>query len=76
MDKNARAAETEPLRKLFTKSIVARHDLAAGTVLAAEHLAIKKPGLGLPEEKLGTVLNRKLKSAVEADGLITEDNLE
>jgi N-acetylneuraminate synthase len=76
VDKDRSAAETRPLKQLFTKSIVARTDLAAGTVLRAEHLAIKKPGLGLPEEKLGLVLNRKLKTAVAADNLILEECLE
>jgi N-acetylneuraminate synthase len=76
VDKDQLAAETRPLRQLFTKSIVARMDLSAGTVLKPEHLTIKKPGLGLPEEKLGSVLNRKLKKAVQADSLILEEHLE
>jgi N-acetylneuraminate synthase len=76
VDKDASAAETRPLRRLFTKSLVARMDLPAGTVLRAEHVAVKKPGLGLPEEKLSSVLNRKLKRALKADALILEDSLE
>ena len=76
VDKDAIATETRPLRELFTKSLVARMDLPAGTVLRSEHIAIKKPGLGLPEEKLSEVLNRKLKRALKADALILEDCLE
>ena len=35
VDKDASAAETAPLRRLFTRSLVARQPLPAGTVLAA-----------------------------------------
>lgn len=76
VDKDAMADEMRPLRSLFTKSIVARTDLPGGTVLRPEHLAIRKPGTGLPEEKLGSVLSRKLKSAVTANTLILEEHLE
>lgn len=76
VDKEAMAAEMAPLRSLFNKSIVARTDLAAGTVLAAEHLAFKKPGTGIPEERLGSVVNRRLKSALSANTLILEEYLE
>ncbi len=76
VDKDALAAETKPLRQLFTKSIVARFDLPAGTLLAPEHLTLKKPGTGLPEEKLPLVLNRRLKHQVKADGLILEELLD
>ena len=76
VDKDAMADEMRPLRSLFTKSIVARNDLPGGTMLRPEHLAIRKPGTGLPEEKLGSVLNRRLKSAVTANTLILEEHLE
>ena len=76
VDKDAMADEMRPLRSLFTKSIVARTDLPGGTMLRPEHLAIRKPGTGLPEEKLGSVLNRRLKSAVTANTLILEEHLE
>ena len=48
VDKDAKAAELEPLRKLFNKSVVLRRELTAGTVLTREHLAMKKPGTGIP----------------------------
>ena len=44
VDKDAVAAEVSPLREFFTKSVVARVNLAAGTVLQPEHLMVKKPG--------------------------------
>ena len=76
VDKDCLAAELQPLRRLFGKSIVARTDLPAGTVLKEEHLTVKKPGHGLSEDKLGLVINRKLRVARPADALILEEHLE
>jgi N,N'-diacetyllegionaminate synthase len=76
VDKNSLAAELRPLRQMFGKSIVARIDLPAGTVLREEHLAFKKPGYGIPEEKSRMILNRRLKQALAADALIMEEHLE
>src|SRR6185503_6418308 len=60
VDKDALAADLRPLRELFTKSVVARHKLAAGTMLTAEHLAAKKPGTGIPAVRLPELLGRRL----------------
>ena len=76
VDKDALASEMAPLRNLFTKSIVARLDLPAGTMLSEEHLALKKPGTGIPASKLERVVNRRLKRAVTADTLLSEDDIE
>lgn len=76
IDKDCLAAELQPLRRLFGKSIVARTDLPAGTVLKEEHLTVKKPGHGLSEDKLGVVLNRKLRVALPADALVLEEHLD
>ena len=47
VDKDASAAENAPLRRLFTRSLVATQArLSAGTVLTAAHLTVKKPGTG------------------------------
>ena len=50
VDKELERAALEPVRALFTKSVVARVALPAGTVLREEHLAAKKPGTGFPAE--------------------------
>jgi N,N'-diacetyllegionaminate synthase len=75
IDKDAMAAELAPIRNLFMKSIVARLDLPAGTILREEHLILKKPGTGLPASRLQEVMNRRLKRAVTADTLLSEDDL-
>lgn len=76
IDKDAIAAEMGPLRDLFTKSVVARVDLEAGTVLKAGHLAIKKPGTGIPAARLSDLIGRRLQRNLKVDSLLKEDDLE
>ena len=68
--------EMGPLRNLFTKSVVARTDLSAGTVLRKEFLAAKKPGTGIPANKLESLIGLKLKRSIRANELFSEDDLE
>ena len=75
VDKNSQAHELEDLRAIFNKSIVAATDLAAGTVLASEHLCLKKPGGGLPAAHLEGVEGRTLKQDMAKDALLSEDDL-
>lgn len=76
VDKDAIASEMAPLRGLFTKSVVARVDLPAGTLLRAEHLAVKKPGTGIPAARLQEVIGCRLRHDVRADDVLTEEILE
>lgn len=76
VDKDAVAHELASMRGLFTKSIVLRHDLPAGTVLERDHLAFKKPGTGIPVERLNDVVGRRLRRHVPADELLGFEDLE
>ena len=76
VDKDVIAEELGSIRGLFTKSVVARVDLPEGAVLSAEHLAVKKPGTGIPAARLREVVGRRLRRAVSADTLLTEGDLE
>jgi N-acetylneuraminate synthase len=76
VDKDAAAAGLAPMRQLFTKSIVARMDLPAGTMLTTEHLTVKKPGTGIPAEEIDRVVGRQLRRDLKADELIGRDDLE
>ena len=75
VDKEEMARDMEALRNMFTKSVVARKDLPAGTVLQLEHLTLKKPGTGIPAARLPEVIGRRLKEPVKADALIPQDAL-
>jgi N-acetylneuraminate synthase len=76
VDKDAAARDAEPLRRLFTRSVVARRALPAGSVLAAADLVVKKPGTGLPPARLADLVGRTLRRAVEADQLLAADDVE
>lgn len=76
VDKDLLSQELLPLRDLFTKSIVARGDLARGTVLREEHLAVKKPGLGIPSSRMPELIGRVLAKTVSADQFIAEEDLQ
>ncbi len=75
VDKETMAAELGELRRTFTKSVVARTDLGAGAILREEDLALKKPGAGIPAERLPKLVGRKLRVAVKADQMIREPDL-
>jgi len=76
VDKDAFAREMTPLRQIFTRSLVARQALPAGTVLTRDHLAIKKPGTGLSPDRLDEVIGRRLRRPVQADQVLVADDIE
>lgn len=76
VDKDQIAGRLAPLRAMFTKSIVLRTDVAAGTVLAAEHLSLKKPGTGLPASDLSRVIGQRLRRAMATDEQLLDSDLE
>jgi N,N'-diacetyllegionaminate synthase len=76
IDKNKAAEEMVSVRNLFTKSIVAQFDLPSGAVLSAESLAVKKPGTGIPAEKLPEMVGRRLRRSVSAGQMLSESDLE
>jgi N-acetylneuraminate synthase len=76
LDKDASAQETAPLRKLFTRSLVANANLPAGTVIAREHLVVKKPGTGLSPDRLEEIIGRRLARPVTADQVLAAEDIE
>jgi N,N'-diacetyllegionaminate synthase len=65
-----------PLRAMFTKSVVARVNLPEGIVLREEHLAVKKPGTGIPAARLQELIGMRLLRSVRADELLREADFE
>lgn len=76
VDKDVMAGELVEMRRIFTKSVVAARDLEAGRKLGAGDLAAKKPGTGIPAARLPDLLHRRVKRAVAANSLISEEDLE
>jgi N-acetylneuraminate synthase len=75
-DKDEASQGMTPLRNIFTKSVVARRSLPAGTVLAASDLAAKKPGTGIPGARLPELVGRRLRRAVALDELLRADDVD
>jgi len=76
VSKEAVATELSELRLMFGKSLVAAKDLMSGHLLAEGDLALKKPGTGIPPSRLSEMIGRRLKVAVMADSLLSEDYLQ
>jgi len=76
VDKDRLAEEVQPLRLMFMKSIVAREDLAAGTILEEQHVDAKKPGTGIPANELPRVVGKRLRRSVSRDEMILPQDLD
>lgn len=76
LDKDAVAREMVPLKRIFNKSVVARADLPAGTVLREDLLTVKKPGTGIPAEHFYRLIGRRLRRKVAANHFLAEEDLE
>ena len=76
VDKDAMAGQLLPVRETFTKSLVARVDLAGGTVLRADHLTARKPGTGIAASRLDAVIGSRLRRDVPADAMLAESDLD
>ena len=74
--KDAFALANSDLRILFGRSVVAREDLPAGTVLSASCLAVKKPGGGVAPDGMAALIGRHLRHAVGRDQLIRREDVE
>jgi N-acetylneuraminate synthase len=76
VDKDLLAEEMAPVRQVFTKSVVARTDLPAGTVLLLQHLTVKKPGNGIPAARLPELLGARLRRSLQADEAVQPGDVE
>lgn len=76
VDKEAMAQDAKELRNMFTKSIVARRNIEAGTILTHNDVTLKKPGTGIPAARLPKIVGRRLKRSIVADTLISDEDLD
>ena len=75
MAKDEEAREQAEMRSLFTKSIVAGDDLAAGMILTKKDLCCKKPGTGIPAGEIEEVVGKKLAKALKKDEMLRTEDL-
>ncbi len=76
VDKSTIPDDLQKLRGVFTKSIVAARNLAAGTVLSEADLALKKPGGGLEATRLDEVIGRTLRTDIARDTKIRLEDID
>lgn len=75
VNKDQMALELKPVKDAFEKSLVAKSNLLAGTRLTREHLALKKPGTGIPSKNLEIVVGKILLRDLKEDELLRETDL-
>lgn len=68
------SAEMEQRLKM-RRSVVSTKKLKAGSILTAEDLDTKRPGTGIPPEKLNWLIGKKLLNDIEEDMLIEEKDI-
>jgi N-acetylneuraminate synthase len=64
------------MKTIFEKSIVARADIAEGTVITREMLAFKKPGDGMPAAAVHQVVGRRALRPIKANARLLPQDLQ
>ena len=62
-----------PVKRSARRSLVARLDISAGTVLTAEMITFKRPGTGISPAEINTVLGKPCKRDIRAEEVLTWD---
>jgi len=76
VEKDNRAAAMGEMRGLFSKSLVAKHDLKAGQTMTREDVTARKPGTGIPAARVAEFLDRNLRRDVAADTFLSPEDFE
>ena len=71
--KAAYGCELEPIRKM-SKSLYAAHDIAVGSLISREDIALKSPGGHIPPYRIEEFVGRRATEDISADDPITPDN--
>jgi N-acetylneuraminate synthase len=73
-DKATGAQDFADLRKIFYKSLVAKVDISANTVIDEGMLTCKKPGDGIPAHRLPEFVGKRICKDVRADQQLKEED--
>lgn len=76
VDKDEMASELLQMRQLFNKSIALRASMSKGDVLTREVLTVKKPGTGIPANKMDDCIGKRLARDVSIEDLLRLDDME
>lgn len=69
-------AEERQMAQVSRKSIVVRHDLPAGTVIARDDLTTKRPGTGIPSSRLHEVIGKTTRTTLARDHVLAYTDLD
>lgn len=75
VNKDEMALELQPLRDLFTKSVVSLINIPANTKITRNMLTAKKPGTGIPEKNIDAVVGKTSKYKIHKDKVIKYSDL-
>ncbi|MBN1849819.1 MAG: N-acetylneuraminate synthase family protein [Deltaproteobacteria bacterium] len=75
VDKNAMSAKLTDTKAIFSKSIAPLRHLKKGTILESDMLSMKKPGTGIPPNKIETIIGRRLARDVDPDRLLAWEDI-
>ena len=73
--KRAQKAELE-MRKIVRRSLVAAIDIAKGTLISIDMVAIKRPGTGIKPAFLSKIIHKKAKTNIKKDQLLSWTDFE
>lgn len=74
VEKDTMSKDLSAVRGLFQKSLALKDDQPAGTVLSADMVTLKKPGHGLPADRIADVVGKTLANDVAHDRLLRDDD--
>lgn len=70
------SAEELVQRNKMRRSVIVTKDLPEGAVLTETDLSAKRPGTGIPADRLDALVGKRLKKAVTADCMLEEEVVE
>jgi len=75
VDKDRVADELSDIRALFARSIGVKDDLKQGTILSKELMVPKKPGTGIPYQRVKDLIGKTLTTDINNDQLLTWEHV-
>ena len=76
VDKSSPDSEAAPLRKIFMKSVYTTTAIKAGETITSDKITTKKPGTGIPANRINQLLGKKTKTNIEINSMIQLEDLE
>ena len=68
--------ELSSYRKIFFRSLSLNKSLKKGNIVGKNDLTLKKPGTGIPPNKLNLIVGKKLKKNVKTNKLLNIKDFE